>query len=151
MKLACLRRHYSPRTATSYVYWNKQFILFHNKKHPKEMGKNEIEEFLNYLVIQRHLSASSQSQALNAIIFMYKHIFDTKTEWLDNLVRVKRKKFLPVVLSISEVRDILGHMCGITKLMAKLIYCTGLRVSECVQLRIKDILFKLEQDAGLTF
>lgn len=108
------------------------------------MGKSEIEQFLNYLVTQRHLSASSQSQALNAIIFMYKHILGIKTEWLDKLVRVKRKKFLPVVLSVSEVRNVLSHMKGIPKLMAELIYGTGLRVNECVQLRIKDIDFELK-------
>jgi len=118
--------------------------LFHRKKHPAGMGKNEIEQFLNYLVTQRHLSASSQSQALNAIIFMYKNILDIETGWLDKLIRVKRKKSLPTVLSITEVRDVLSHMSGITKLMAELIYGAGFRVNECVQLRIKDIDFELK-------
>ncbi len=107
------------------------------------MGKREIESFLNYLVTQRRLSASSQSQALNAIIFMYKHVLEMEPGWLDNLVRAKRKKFLPTVLSVNEVRDIFSHMTGTPKLMAELIYGTGMRVSECTQLRIKDVDFEL--------
>ena len=105
------------------------------------MGKHEIEAFLNYLVTKRRLSANSRSQALNAIIFMYKHVLETDPGWLDNLARAKRKIFLPTVLSIREVREILGHMTGTPKLMAELIYGTGMRVNECAQLRIKDIDF----------
>jgi integron integrase len=139
-----MRRHYSPRTASSYIYWCKQYILFHKKRHPKDMAKNEIESFLNYLVTQRRLSASSQSQALNAIVFMYKHVLELEPGWLDSLARAKRKKFLPTVLSVNEVRTILGHMSGTPKLMAEIIYGTGMRVSECTQLRIKDIDFDLK-------
>ena len=144
VKLACLRLHYSPRTATAYVYWCRQYILFHKKRHPKEMGKKEIESFLNYLVTKRRLAASSQSQALNALIFMYKHVLEMEPGWMDNLVRAKRKQFLPTVLSVSEVREILSHMSGTPKLMAELIYGTGMRVNECTQLRIKDIDFGLK-------
>ncbi|MDH5651273.1 MAG: integron integrase [Gammaproteobacteria bacterium] len=144
IKIACLRRQYSPRTASSYVYWSRQFILFHNKRHPEEMGKSEIEAFLNYLVTQRRLSASSQSQALNALIFMYRHVLEIEPGWLENLGRSKRKQFLPTVLSIQEVRDVLSHMNGVPKLMAELIYGTGMRVSECTQLRIKDIDFDMK-------
>ena len=139
-----MRRHYSPRTADSYIYWCKQYILFHKKRHPKEMGKIEIEAFLNYLVAERHLSASSQSQALNAIFFMYKHVLEIRPEWLDNFARAKRKKSLPVVLSVNEVRSVLDNMSSTVKLMAELIYGTGMRVNECVQLRIKDIDFDLK-------
>lgn len=139
-----MRRHYSPRTAVSYIYWCKQYILFHRKRHPIDMGKVEIESFLNYLVAKRHLSASSQSQALNALFFMYKHVLEIRPEWLDNFVRAKRKKSLPVVLSVNEVRLILNSMSSTTKLMADLIYGTGMRVNECVQLRIKDIDFDLK-------
>ena len=141
IKLACMRRHYSPRTVRTYQYWNRQFILFHQKRHPQEMGKTEIESFLNYLVTRRRLSASSQSQALNAIIFMYKHVLEMDPGWLENLARAKRKIFLPTVLSVQEVREILGYMTGTPKLMAELIYGTGMRVNECAQLRIKDIDF----------
>lgn len=108
------------------------------------MGKAELEAFLNYLVTQRHLSASSQSQALNALFFMYKQVLEIEPGWLDNLARVKRKQFLPTVLSANEVREVLSKMKGTPKLMAKLIYGTGMRVSECTQLRIKDIDFDLK-------
>jgi len=107
------------------------------------MGKQEIETFLNYLVTQRRLSASSQSQALNALIFIYKHVLELEPGWLSHLSRAKRKQFLPTVLSVGEVCDILSHMSGTTRLMAELIYGTGMRVSECTQLRIKDIDFNL--------
>lgn len=108
------------------------------------MGKRELEAFLNYLVKKRRLSASSQSQALSALIFLYKHVLELELPWLDNLVRAKRKKFLPTVLSVNEVRNIFTHMSGTTKLMAELIYGAGLRVNECTQLRIKDIDFELK-------
>ncbi len=144
IKLACMRRHYSPRTADSYTYWCKQYILFHNKRHPIDMGKVEIEAFLNYLVAKRHLAASSQAQALNALFFMYKHVLEIRPEWLNNLARAKRKKTLPVVLSVNEVRKVLENMSSTTKLMADLIYGTGMRVNECVQLRVKDIDFDLK-------
>ena len=143
IRLACQRRQYSPRTATSYVYWCRQYILFH-KKQPKTLGKQHVEAFLNYLITQRRLSASSQSQALNAIIFMYKQVLEQDFGWLDGLVRAKRKIFLPTVLSVDEVRLILSLMSGTTKLMAELIYGTGMRVNECTQLRIKDIDFKMK-------
>jgi len=109
-----------------------------------DMGKIELEAFLNYLVTQRHLSASSQSQALNALFFMYKHVLEIRPDWLDNLARAKRKKSLPVVLSVNEVRDVLSNMSNTPKLMADLIYGTGMRVNECAQLRIKDIDFHLK-------
>ena len=144
IKLACQRRHYSPRTAKSYVNWCRQYILFHRKRHPKELGKRELEQFLNYLVVKRHLSASSQSQALNALIFMYKHVLETDPGWMDNLARAKRKQILPTVLSIDEVRSVLSQMNGTIKLMADLIYGTGLRVNECAQLRIKDVDFGMK-------
>ncbi len=107
------------------------------------MGKQDIESFLNYLVTKRRLSASSQSQALNAVIFMYKHVLEIEPGWMDSLTRAKRKQFLPTVLSVGEVKEILSHMSGTTKLMAELIYGTGMRVNECTQLRIKDIDFAL--------
>lgn len=144
IRLACLRRHYSPKTIKSYQYWCRQYILFHKKRHPRDMGKPELEAYLNYLVKQRRLSASSQSQALNTLLFMYKNVLEIEPDWLDNLARAKRKKFLPTVLSVNEVREILGLMTGTSKLMAELMYGTGLRVNECTQLRIKDIDFDLK-------
>jgi integron integrase len=126
---------------SSYGYWIRQYILFHNKTHPSELGKNHIEQYLNYLVTDRRLSASSQSQALNALIFLYRQVLDIDPGWLDKLERVKQKQFLPTVLTENEVRLIFSYMSGITKLMAGLIYGTGMRVNECVQLRIKDVDF----------
>lgn len=108
------------------------------------MSKAEIEAFLNYLVTQRHLSASSQSQALNALFFMYKQVLEIEPGWLDNLARVKRKQSLPTILSTNEVREVLAKMKGTPKLMAKLIYGTGMRVNECTQLRVKDIDFDIK-------
>ncbi len=107
------------------------------------MGKREIEAFLNYLVTRRRLSASSQSQALNAIVFMYKQVLESDPGWLDNLARAKRKQHLPTVLSVAEVRSVLEHMRGTPRLMAELMYGAGLRVNECCQLRIKDVDFDL--------
>jgi site-specific recombinase XerD len=93
------------------------------------MGKSELESFLNYLVTKRHLAASSQSLALNSLIFMYKHVLNIDSGWLENLTRSKRKKMLPTVLSVDEVRDVFSRMNGTPKLMAALIYGTGLRVT----------------------
>ena len=102
-----------------------------------------MQAFLNYLVTYRRLAASSQSQSLNALVFMYKHVLELDLGWLDNLERAKRKQYLPTVLSTREVREILAQMTGTTRLMAALIYGTGMRVNECVQLRVKDIDFDL--------
>jgi len=144
IKMACLRRRYSPRTATSYIYWCRQYILFHKKQHPKNLNKDHLEAFLNYLISKRHLSASSHGQALNSIIFMYKHVLKIDPGWIDNLARPKRKERLPTVLSVNEVTQVLSFMQNTPKLMAELIYGSGLRVNECVQLRIKDIDFELK-------
>ena len=138
-----MRRHYSPRTATSYVYWCRQFILFHKKRHPRDLGKTHAQAFLNYLVTDRRLATSSQSQALNALVFMYEHVLQMDPGWLDNLERAKRKQYLPTVLSTQKVREILAQMMGTIRLMAALIYGTDIRVNECVQLRVKDIDFDL--------
>ncbi|MCW8910431.1 MAG: integron integrase [Gammaproteobacteria bacterium] len=143
IKMACFRRRYSPKTASSYIYWCRQYILFHKKQHPKNLDKSHLETYLNHLITHRHLSASSQGQALNAIIFMYKHVLEIDPGWMDNLARAKRNERIPTVLSINEVTQILSNMQGTPKLMAELIYGSGLRVNECVQLRIKDIDFEL--------
>ena len=139
--MACQRRHYSPRTAKNYVYWTRQYILFHGKRHPKDLDKNELEQFLNYLAAHRNVSASTQSQALSALIFLYRHVLEIEPGWMENLERVKKKQFLPVVLNHDEVRAVLKYMHGTPKLMAKLIYGSGLRIMECVQLRVKDLDF----------
>ena len=142
IKLTCQKRHYSPRTATSYVYWSRQYILFHKKRHPKELGARDIESFLNYLATKRRVSASTQSQALNALVFLYRHVLDSEVGWLEGLTRAKRTHRVPTVLTCDEVKRILDCMQGTPRLMAELIYGTGLRVMECVSLRVKDIDFQ---------
>ena len=134
----CRRRHYSERTAEAYRYWARRFILFHGKCHPQKMGRTEIEAFLNSLA-DRHLSASSQSQALNGIVFLYQQVLEQPFDWLKRLDRPKRAQRLPSVLSMQQVRQILARMQGIELLTAQLIYGTGMRIGECMSLRIKDI------------
>ena len=127
------------RTESAYVHWVRRYILFHDKTHPKDLGDDAIVVFLNYLVGQRHVSASTQSQALNALVFMYREVVGREPGALENLRRIKRGKRVPVVLSTSEVRQVLNQMSGTPKLMAELLYGAGLRVGECVALRVKDI------------
>ena len=135
---ACRRRHYSRRTAKAYVYWARRFILFHAKRHPREMGRVEIESFLNSLAA-RHLSASSQSQALNALVFLYNEVLQQPFDWLNNLARPKRSQRLPSILTTDQVRRILAGMVGRELLKAQLIYGTGMRIGECIALRVKDV------------
>jgi integron integrase len=137
--------HYSIRSEESYVRWIKQFILFHEKRHPVDMGKAEIESFLSYLAIKKNVAVSTQSQALNAIVFLYKHVLDLPVA--QDLSPVKSKKALriPVVLSTKEVSLLLSCMSGVNFLMAKLMYGGGLRLMELVRLRVKDVDFHQQQ------
>lgn len=133
--------HYSKRSEESYVRWIKQFILFNDKRHPSELGKPEIERFLSHLVINRNVSASTQSQALNAIVFLYRKVLDLPVA--DDLAPVRSKKpvKLPVVLSTDEMSQLLSQMSGTNLLMARLMYGGGLRLMELVRLRVKDVDF----------
>jgi len=105
--------------------------LFHHKRHPRELGKEALAAYLNHLAAERHVSASTQSQALNDMIFLYRQVLEMDLGWLDKLERVKRKRFLPVVLSADEVKRVFSHLSGASKLMAELIYGTGMRVNAC--------------------
>ncbi len=135
----CRMLHYSWRTEKSYAQWIRRFILFHQKRHPLEMGKPEIESFLTDLAVQRRVSASTQNQALAAILFLYKHVLDRELPWLD-AVRAKRPQRLPTVLSVDEVRCLLGHLPRTPAgLMIELLYGSGLRLMECCRLRVKDV------------
>ena len=134
---ACRARHYSPRTAESYVYWTKRFVLFHGKRHPREMGRHEIERFLNDLT-DRHISASTHSQALSALVFLYEMVLEHPFEWLQQLARPKQAQRLPTVLTQEQVRSVLKRMSGREQIMAQLIYGTGMRILECLTLRVKD-------------
>ncbi len=141
VKIACRRLHYSPKTEKSYVFWIRQLIFFHNKRHPKDMDKRDIEAYLNHLATKRHVSGSTQAAALNAIAFLYREVLEQELPGLDKLRRVKRKQNVPVVMSADEIRHTFERMHGTTRLMAELIYGSGMRITECVTLRVKDIDF----------
>lgn len=132
-------RHFSYRTEQSYVHWIRRFILHHGKRHPREMGASEIGAFLTHLAVDRKVSASTQNQALNALIFLYRHVLKTEVGEIENLVRAKRLQRIPEVLSREEVRRVLDGMSGTYQLMARLLYGSGMRLMECVRLRVKDI------------
>ncbi|MCB0311134.1 MAG: integron integrase [Bdellovibrionales bacterium] len=138
---ALRRKHYAVGTRKSYVQWIRRFILFHQKRHPTEMGAQEITEFLNYLAVNLKVSASTQNQALCALVFLYKEQLKREVGELQGLTWAKRPKNLPVVLTQSEVARILDSMSGLSRLMCSLLYGTGMRVGECHNLRVKDIDF----------
>jgi integron integrase len=135
---ACRRRHYSQRTSEAYVYWTRRYIFFHGKRNPRDLGRIELEGFLNALAA-RDLSSSSQSQALSALVFLYQNVLEQPFEWLHNLQRPKRSQRLPSILTIDQVRQILERMHGVKLLMAQIVYGSGLRIGECLTLRVKDI------------
>jgi len=136
-------RHYSRRTEKSYVRWIIRFILFNAKRYPADMGEREITSFLSMLTTRRKVSASTQNQALSAILFLYRVVLQQKFDWLDGIVKSKRPVRLPVVLAREEVKAILGQMRGTPWLMASLMYGAGLRLLECARLRIKDVDFAM--------
>jgi integron integrase len=135
-------KHYSIRTEAQYVQWIKRFILFHGKRHPTEMGAAEVEAFLSHLAVEGKVSASTQNQALSALLFLYKEVLLIDLPWLENVVRAKQPQRLPCVLTRTEVRSVLTRMNGIHGLMANLLYGTGMRLMECVRLRVKDVDFE---------
>lgn len=135
-------RHYAIRTEDAYVDWVKRFILFHHKRHPRDMGSREVSEFLSHLAVTRHVSASTQNQAKAAVLFLYRHVLGVDLPWLDDVVIAKVPKRLPVVLTQREVRDLLHELNGTTALVASLLYGTGMRLLEGLRLRVKDIDFE---------
>lgn len=135
-------KHYSIRTENSYVDWARRFILFHNKRHPKEMGAAEVEQFLTWLAVERKVSASTQNQAKAALLFLYREVLQINLPWLDNIVMAKVSKRLPVVLTQREARSLIHELSGTTWLIVSLLYGTGMRLMEGLRLRIKDIEFE---------
>ncbi|MBV2234532.1 MAG: integron integrase, partial [Sterolibacterium sp.] len=135
-------KHYSLRTETQYVHWVRRFILFHNKRHPRDMGAKEVEAFLTHLAVAGQVAAATQNQALSALLFLYREVLGIQLPWLDEVVRAKRPARLPVVLTVAEVQAVLGRMAGTHGLMARLLYGTGMRLMECVRLRVKDVDFE---------
>jgi integron integrase len=134
-------KHYSIRTKTQYVQWIKRFVLFHGKRHPRELGGPEVEAFLTHLAVEGNVAASTQNQALAALLFLYREVLEMELPWLDKVTRAKRPRHLPVVLNRQEVRRLLDEMSGVHGLMARLLYGTGMRLMECVRLRVKDVDF----------
>ena len=142
MRTLLRTRHYSIRTEQSYVQWAKRYILFHGKRHPSSMGGPEINEFLSHLAVEGNVSASTQNQALSAILFLYRDVLGDEVPWISNLIRAPRRKTLPVVLTRGEVRRLVGGMEGTPQLIARLLYGTGLRLLEGLRLRVKDLDFE---------
>jgi integron integrase len=135
------RKHFSIRTEQSYVDWIRRFILFHNKRHPRDMAEAEVTQFLTHLARDGRVAASTQNQALSALLFLYKQVLKQEIGWLEGVERAKRSARLPVVLTRDEVHKIFAHLHGTPRLMAGLLYGSGLRLMECVRLRVKDIDF----------
>jgi integron integrase len=138
-------KHYSIRTEESYGDWIKRYILFHDKRHPIEMDVAEIEAFLTHLAVDRRVAASTQNQALSALLFLYRHVLGKDLERPVDFARAKRPRHLPTVLTKVEVVRVLGFLSGTHQLMAKLLYGGGLRLMECVRLRVKDLDFAQHQ------
>ena len=138
-------RNYSYRTEEAYVHWIKRFIYFSAKRHPLELGAAEVTAFVSYLARERNVAAATQNQALSALLFLYKEVLKRPLPWLDELERAKRPARLPTVLSPVEVRRLLGTMRGTKWLMASLLYGAGLRLTECLKLRVKDVDFEYLQ------
>lgn len=132
-------KHYSYSTEKTYVRWAKRYILFHNKRHPAEMGAEEIEVFLTQLAKNENGSSSTQNMALNALLFLYRNLLQIDLPVPHHALRAKRSEHLPTVLSKDEVARVVSGMQGLHQLMAKLLYCCGLRFIECMRLRVKDI------------
>lgn len=134
--------HYSIRTETQYLQWAKRYILFHHKRHPKDMGGKEVEAFLSHLAVEGNVSASTQNQALSALLFLYRIVLGQELPWMEDVIRAKKPKKLPVVLSRQEVILLIDAMPeGCYRLVVRLLYGTGLRIMECCRLRVQDIDF----------
>jgi integron integrase len=132
-------KHYSIRTERTYVDWIKRFILFHGKRHPREMTETEVSQFLTHLARDGHVAASTQNQALSALLFLYKEVLKQEIGWLQGVERAKRPSRLPVVLTRDQVGKIFAHLHGDHRLMTGLLYGSGLRLMECLRLRVKDV------------
>ena len=141
VRQALRARHYSRRTEEVYVMWSKRFIFFHGVRHPAEMGEPEINSFLTHLALKERVSASTQNQALSALLFLYRHVLGREVGDLGEVIRARRPTRLPVVMTREEVRAVLSHLQGDKWLMASLMYGAGLRLMECLRLRVQDLDF----------
>jgi integron integrase len=134
-------RHYSIRTEEAYLRWVREYILFYNKRHPAELGAKEVSAFVSHLAVERKVAASTQTQALSALLFLYREVLALPIGWVDDVERAKKPKRLPVVFTREEARAVLSHLRDEAWLMASLLYGSGLRLMECVRLRVKDLDF----------
>lgn len=132
-------KHFSYRTEKTYLQWIRRYIRFHGLKHPREMGGPEVEAFLTALAVDNKVAASTQNQALSAVLFLYRDVLEQELPWLGNVVRARNPHRLPVVLTRAEMAQVLARMNGTAWLIASMLYGAGLRISECLQLRIKDM------------
>jgi integron integrase len=137
-------KHYSRKTETAYSNWIRRFILFNDKRHPKDMGADEIKAFVENLVTNHHVSSATQNQALQGILFLYKNILNKDVGWIDEIKFTQRKKHLPVVMNKDEVNRIFQNLKGIGLLVSKLIYGSGMRLGECLSLRVNDLDLELK-------
>jgi integron integrase len=138
-------KHYSYRTEQQYLGWIRRFILHHGKRHPRELSGREVEQFLSHLATHRKVSASTQNQALSAILFLYRQVLEVELPWLENVVRAKRSTRVPVVLPPEDVTALLGQLDGSFRLIGQLMYGSGLRLMEALRLRVKDVDFAYAQ------
>jgi integron integrase len=145
VRIAIRRRHYSYRTEQAYVHWIKRFIHFHGLRHPRDLGEAAVTAFLNSLVVERGLAAATQNQALSSLLFLYKEVLQRPLDWLDGVARAKRPARVPAVLTPAEVQRLLAGLEGSRWLMASLLYGSGLRLRECLKLRVKDVDFDYRQ------
>ncbi|MDP2006964.1 MAG: integron integrase [Rubrivivax sp.] len=135
-------RHYSIRTEAAYAEWVRRFVLFHDKRHPRDLGPDEVAQFLTYLAVERDVAPSTQGQAKSALLFLYRVVLNLDLPWLDEVVAAQNPRRLPVVLTPSEVRKLMAEMSGSAGLIASLLYGTGMRLLEGLRLRVKDVEFE---------
>ena len=135
-------KHYSLRTEDAYLHWIRRFIFFHGKRHPRDMGGPEVEVFLSHLATAGRVAPSTQNQALSALLFLYREVMEVELPWLDGVVRAKRPRHIPVVLTENEVRALLAGLDGTRWLVASLLYSSGMRLLEGLRLRVKDVDFE---------
>jgi integron integrase len=135
-------RHLALRTEQAYLHWMRRYVKFHGRRHPREMGLVEVESFLTHLAVEAHVAASTQNQALQALLFLYRQVLDIELPWVENVTRASRPRRLPVVLSTAEVRALLAQIDGTSWLIASLLYGSGLRLMEAHRLRVKDLVIE---------
>jgi integron integrase len=145
LRALCRFKHYSLRTEEAYTGWVRRFIIFHGKRHPRDLGEAEIRAYLTYLATERNVSASTQNQALSALLFLYKELLQISLGWVDDFERAKKPQRLPVVLTEAEAIQLLAQLQGLPWLLALLLYGAGLRLMEALRLRVKDLEFDYHQ------